>query len=162
MDRTAHVGSDLLDETLVAANVLLRVAARTVIDVEDRVTGPQLRVLVLIARNGAQPPSAVATELDIHASNATRLCSRLEQGGLVVRTVSARDRRLALFELSEAGRALVESVLDHRRHAMAEILARVRASDRVPLLRAFQTFAHAARTLDSNDGRFDLVLSSRE
>jgi DNA-binding MarR family transcriptional regulator len=133
-----------------------------VVDVEDRVTGPQLRVLVQIARNGPQPPSAVATELDIHASNATRMCSRLEQSGLVTRTDSTLDRRLALFALSESGHALVGSVLANRRLAIAEVLEQVPVTDRVPLLRAFRTFAVAARQLDSTDGRFDLLLSPAE
>jgi DNA-binding MarR family transcriptional regulator len=152
--------SELLDETLLAANALLRVAARTVIEVEDRVTSPQLRVLVLIARNGPQPPSAVAVELDVHASNATRICSRLERSGLVVRTESAEDRRFALFSLSASGRTLVDSVLDRRREAIQEVLTRVPPAERTSVLRAFRIFAAAAETVEPGDGRFDLTLQS--
>ncbi|MGO4276974.1 hypothetical protein AB4Z22_45290, partial [Paenibacillus sp. TAF58] len=56
------------DAALSAANVMMRVAARSVSEVEDQVTTPQLRVLMMIAASGPQNLGAVAAELGVHPS----------------------------------------------------------------------------------------------
>ncbi|WP_427170258.1 hypothetical protein [Arthrobacter sp. 92] len=78
MERIGDGATDAqVDAVLRAANVLLRVVAQSVVEVEDVVTSPQLRVRVLIATRGPQNPGAVATHLGVHPSNSTRICDRL-------------------------------------------------------------------------------------
>ncbi|GAP55516.1 transcriptional regulator, MarR family protein, partial [Arthrobacter sp. Hiyo6] len=73
MERIGDGATDAqVDAVLRAANVLLRVVAQSVVEVEDVVTSPQLRVRVLIATRGPQNPGAVATHLGVHPSNSTR------------------------------------------------------------------------------------------
>lgn len=145
-----------VEAVLRAADVLLRVAAHSVIAVEDRVTTPQLRVLVLIALNGPQNLGAVARELGVHASNATRTCDRLVAAGLLSRQQDPADRRFAKLDLTPDGRGLVESVLADRRRAIGEVIERIPAQTRGPVAAAMAAFATAGGGGGSADGRFTL------
>jgi DNA-binding MarR family transcriptional regulator len=145
-----------IDAALDAANVMMRVAARSVVEVEDVVTTPQLRVLMLIAGSGPQNLGGVAAELGVHPSNATRTCEKLVQSGLIVRSDDPADRRFLQLELTADGSALVEQVLDHRRAAMAEVFALMSEDDRDRVAFAFRRFAEAAGGEPSHDGRFAL------
>src|SRR5690349_19796670 len=111
---TAAVPSGLPDlasrevqAVIAAADVLLRVVARSVAEVEDTVNSPQLRVLVLIHSRGPQNLGGVAAELGVHASNATRICDRLVAAGLLERREDPADRRYIRLELSAKGHTLV-------------------------------------------------------
>jgi len=139
-----------------AANVLLRVAARSVAEVEDVVTSPQLRVLVLIHSRGAQNLGGVAAELGVHPSNATRTCDRLVAAGLVARREDPADRRYVRLELTAKGEDLVGTVLEHRRQAIADVIAHVPAGRRPALAAAMEAFAAAAGGQGTADGRFTL------
>jgi DNA-binding MarR family transcriptional regulator len=146
------------DATLAAANVLLRIAARSVLEVEEIVSTPQLRVLILIAASGPQNLGAVAVELGVHPSNATRTCERLVQSGMVARTEDPNDRRYVQLALTPKGTALVNQVLDSRRSAMSDVLARMSIDDRASVAAAFRTFADAAGGSGTEDGRFAFSL----
>lgn len=146
-----------VDAVLRAANVLLRVAAQSVIEVEDVVTSPQLRVLVLISTRGPQNLGAVAAELGVHPSNATRTCDRLVVAGLIVRREDPADRRYIRLDLTPRGRALVQTVLEHRRQAIADVIARIPETERATVLTAMDTFAAAAGEEGTEDGRFRLA-----
>jgi len=149
-----------VDAALAAANVMMRVAARSVLEVEDLVTTPQLRVLMLVALSGPQNLGAVASELGVHPSNATRTCEKLVQAGLILRAEDPSDRRYTLVELTEPGRELVEHVLSRRRAAMQEVFAAMSEGDRAQTAAAFARFAEAAGGEPTRDGRFLLSLGS--
>lgn len=150
--------ADQVEAVLRAANVLLRVAARSVVEVEDVVTSPQLRVLVLIASRGPQNLTAVAQELGVHPSNATRTCERLVVAGLIKRRDDPSDRRYVQLALTSKGRALVNTVLEHRRNAVAEVISRIPEELRAPIAEAMDAFAAAAGGQGAEDGRFTLDL----
>ncbi|MCZ2401968.1 MarR family transcriptional regulator [Paenarthrobacter sp. Z7-10] len=139
-----------------AASALLAVVAQSVAEVEDVVTSPQLRVLVLIAARGPQNLGAVAADLGVHPSNATRLCDRLVAGGLIERREDPQDRRFLKLLLSEQGRRLVDQVMSHRREAIAAVIERLPAATRSSLASAMGAFARAANEPGSDDGRFAL------
>lgn len=147
-----------VDAILRAADVLLRVAAKSVAEVEDVVTTPQLRVLVLIAFQGPQNLGAVARELGVHASNATRTCERLVVAGLLSRREDPLDRRFLQLDLTPEGRDLVTSVFEHRRRAIAEVIERIPAASRESMASAMAAFAEAAGGHGTEDGRFTLGL----
>lgn len=149
-----------VDAVVRAANVFLRVAARSVAEVEDVVTTPQLRVLVLIANGGPQNLGAVAVELGVHPSNATRTCERLVQAGLIERGEDPQDRRLSKLVLSVKGRELVEQVMSHRREAVVVVMERLPAAMRASLAGAMEAFALASGETGTDDGRFALTLDS--
>ncbi len=137
---------------------MMRVAARSVSEVEDIVTSPQLRVLVMIATHGPQTLGNVATELGVHASNATRTCEKLVRAGLIHRTEDPADRRFVRVALTPAGTQLVERVIGHRRSALAEVLAEMDPDERSVAVASFRAFARAAGDLPDADGRFTLIL----
>lgn len=139
-----------------AADTLLRVVARSVAEVEDVVNTPQLRVLVLIHTRGPQNLGGVAGELGVHASNATRICDRLVAADLLERREDPADRRYVRLELTAKGKLLVDSVLDHRRQAIAEVISRMPSGRRPALAAALEAFAAAAGGQGTFDGRFTL------
>jgi DNA-binding MarR family transcriptional regulator len=134
------VSSDEVEAVMLAARVLVAVSAQSVAAVEDRVPLAQLRVLVMVASGAALNLGAVAKGLGVHASNATRAVDRLVTAGLLDRSDDPSDRRNLVLTLTEGGVALVQQVMDHRRTAIARILAGMPASRRralVPVLRSF-------------------------
>lgn len=147
-----------VDAALQAADVMMRVAARSVSEVEDIVTSPQLRVLVLIATRGPQTLGNVATELGVHASNATRTCEKLVRAGLIQRAEDPADRRFVRVALTATGSELVQRVIGHRRRALSEVLAGMQPDERAVAVASFRAFARAAGDLPRADGRFTLIL----
>jgi DNA-binding MarR family transcriptional regulator len=81
-----------VDSVMRAAQVLVAVIAQSAAEIEDVVTLPQFRVLVMAATRGALNLRAVAAGLGVHPSNATRVCDRLVAGGLLDRRDDPADR----------------------------------------------------------------------
>jgi DNA-binding MarR family transcriptional regulator len=123
---------------------MIAVSAQSVASVEDQVTLPQLRVLVMIASRGPQNLTSVAQGLGVHTSNATRLCDKLVEAGLVHRSDDPTDRRNLVLQLTATGYRLVEAVTDQRRGAIATVLTKMPAPLRNDLLPALRAFADAA------------------
>ena len=73
------------DAVLRASRALVGIAATSLTAVEDVVTVPQWRVLVLIFTRGPMNLASVAAELDVNPSNASRTCDRLTKAGLLDR-----------------------------------------------------------------------------
>ncbi len=132
--------NDDVEAVMAAARVLVAVSARSVAAVEDVVTLPQLRVLVLVASRTAPNLGAVANGLGVHPSNATRAVDRLVSAGLLDRSDDRTDRRNLVLTLTAKGQGLVDHVMDQRRAAIAAILDRMPPARRrslVPVMRAF-------------------------
>jgi DNA-binding MarR family transcriptional regulator len=133
-----------LDAVIRASRVIAGIVAESVAQVGDAVTMPQLRTLVLVATRSDVNASAVATALDVHPSNATRLLDRLVQAGLLDRREAASDRRNVELSLTPDGMRLVDSVMQHRRGGFERILQRMGPAERRRLRVALQDFADAA------------------
>ena len=129
----------------------MSIAAQSVADVEDQVTLPQLRILVLISSRGAVNLNVLAQLMGIHPSNATRACDRLVTAGFLSRTESPADRRRLVLELTDAGHALVDAVDAHRRTAIAAVLDRLPRTARADLEAAMTLFARAAGEASTED-----------
>jgi DNA-binding MarR family transcriptional regulator len=135
---------DEVDAVMTAARVLVAVTAQSVAAVEDRVTLPQLRVLVMIASREPQNLNAVAQALGVHSSNATRACDKLVEARLLHRSEDPADRRNVILRLTESGQQLIRTVMDTRRAAIASILAKMRVQQRSSLVPPLRAFADAA------------------
>jgi len=133
-----------VDAVMAAARVLVGVVAQSVADVEDRVTLPQLRVLVMVATRGPLNLAAVADGLGVHPSNATRTVDRLVAARLVDRREATVDRRNVSITLTRSGQQLVDTVFEQRRTAIQAVLDRMPESKRRALPRALESFAEAA------------------
>lgn len=115
----------VVDAVLAAAPVLVAISVRSLAATGDVVTVSQLRVLMLVAGRSGVNVAAVAVELGVHRSNATRVVDRLVRAGLLTRVPDPADRRRLVVELTDDGRRLVTDVDDHRRAEIATVLARI-------------------------------------
>jgi DNA-binding MarR family transcriptional regulator len=61
--------------------LLVAIRAQSVAAVDDVVTLPQLRVLVMVSSRGPLNLGAVAAGLGVHLSNATRAVDRMVRAG---------------------------------------------------------------------------------
>jgi DNA-binding MarR family transcriptional regulator len=136
--------TSIVDAVLAASRALVAVAARSVAEVDDTVTLPQYRVLVVLASRGPQPVGVLADELGVHASTATRMCDRLVRRDLIRREVSSTSRRQVEIRLAPAGRRLLGRVTAARRVAIGDIVDRVPAELRPALVTALTAFSDAA------------------
>ena len=112
--------------------------------IDDGVTVPQFRVLVMVYSRGPLNLGAVAAGLDVNPSNASRTCDRLIKAGLLDRRESDLDRRHVTLTLTLAGRRLVERVTRQRRNAVAAVMGKMPAAQRQNLSAALAAFADAA------------------
>jgi DNA-binding MarR family transcriptional regulator len=135
---------DQVDAVMRAARVLVGVTARSFAAIEDRVTLPQLRIMVMIASRGPLNLGSIAASLEVHPSNASRACDRLVAAGLLDRRNDPADRRNLLLRLTEAGTQLVDEVTAQRRQAIQDTLEKMPARQRRGLVAALGAFADAA------------------
>lgn len=127
------------------AQLLVAVTAQSMASVEPDISLPQLRVLVIVATQGPQNLGTLARHLDVHPSNATRACDRLVRSGLLARNENPTDRRQLRLELTGVGRRMIESMMDHRRRQIEDLLGRIPAADRTALAPGLRALAAAGR-----------------
>lgn len=127
-----------------AARIFAAVTAESIAQAGDRVTLPQLRVLVLASTSSELNNNAVAEALGVHISNASRICDRLVQAQLLSRRDSPSDRRHVQLTLTPKGAALVAAVDDHRRAIFNRTLAGMDEGQQAGLAAALQRFIEVA------------------
>jgi DNA-binding MarR family transcriptional regulator len=146
--QTADVPDEAADpyvESLLrASRALMSITARSLASVNDDVTLPQFRSLVVLSTAGPQTVSALADRLAVHASTMTRMCNRLVTRGLVVRVPSAVDRREVVIALTDMGTSVVDNVMAARRRELDAVVQRMGAEDRAAAIVALNKFAEAA------------------
>ena len=141
---TEGPSADQIDAVSRASRALVGIAAASIASVDDNVTVPQWRVLVMVDTRGPLNLAAVAAGLDVNPSNASRICDRLTKAGWLDRQESPTDRRNITLSLTADGRRLVTKVVRHRRRAITKVLRGMAPSDRELLATAFDQFATAA------------------
>ena len=88
-------------------------------------------VLALISGDGTQRTQLeIATQLGIDKSTLVPLLDRLERYGLIVRTISERDRRVRIPRATPAGVEIVKKVAVARDAAINDRLAAIPPSER--------------------------------
>lgn len=133
------------DAVLLSSRALVAVASRSIAAVDDSVTLPQFRALVVLDRDEAGlNVGELAHELRIQPSTATRLCDRLVRRRLARRRVNPANRREVTMLLTAAGREVVAEVTRRRRREIASIMAKVPSSQRVAIIEALTAFREAA------------------
>ncbi len=128
---------------LTASRLLVAVSARSLAAVEDSLTLPQFRMLVVLDSGGPLSLSRLAGELGVQPSTAMRMIDRLVAAGTVARGVSAEDRRTSVLSLTKGGRRIVTQVTGYRRREIARIVEAMPAGQRLHLIEALQAFAEA-------------------
>lgn len=128
---------------LTASRLLVAVSARSLAAVEERVTLPQFRMLVVLSTRGATKLVTLAHLLQVAPSTAMRMVDRLIATGLADRRSNPGNRRETLLRLTEEGRRTVEDVTARRRAAIAEIVERLTPAQRLALIEALAAFNEA-------------------
>ena len=144
---TAPLGDDqadaVTDALLAASRVLVAVSARSIAAVDDSISLPQFRLLVVLVDAERQKITELADALGVNPSTATRAVDRLSEAGLVDRQTNPRSRREALVSLTPTGREVVGEVMRLRRAEIAGIVARMPLTHQRGLVRALAAFSEA-------------------
>jgi DNA-binding MarR family transcriptional regulator len=127
------------------SRLLVAVSARSLAAVEERVTLPQFRMLVVLASAGETKLVTLAERLAVNPSTAMRMVDRLTAAGLTDRRVNPVNRRETLLRLTKAGRQIVDDVTARRRAEIASIVTRMPAAQRGGLVAALRAFSEAGQ-----------------
>ncbi|MEU5899471.1 MULTISPECIES: MarR family transcriptional regulator [Streptomyces] len=128
---------------LTASRLLVAVSARSLAEVEERVTLPQFRMLVVLSTRGATKLVTLAEHLQVAPSTAMRMVDRLITAGLADRRVNPRNRRETLLQVTDEGRRTVETVTARRREEVTAIVERIDPGQRGALVTALTAFNEA-------------------
>ncbi|MFD7919454.1 MarR family winged helix-turn-helix transcriptional regulator [Streptomyces sp. NPDC059740] len=129
---------------LTASRVLVGVSARSLTAVEDKITLPQFRLLVVLSAHGASNLSTVAELLGVNPSTAMRMIDRLIGVGFADRRANPDNRRETMIQLTEDGRRTVEEVTARRRQEVSAIVGRMAPAQGAALVEALTAFTEAA------------------
>ncbi|PRX43720.1 DNA-binding MarR family transcriptional regulator [Prauserella shujinwangii] len=133
----------ITDAVLTASRLLVAVSARSISAIDESITLPQFRLLVVLESRGPLKLAAIADQLGVNPSTATRMVDRLVAAGMVSRTANPASRRELVVALTEEGAAVVAGVTERRRSEITRIVERMPASERQGLVRALTAFAEA-------------------
>ncbi|WP_338894638.1 MarR family transcriptional regulator [Streptomyces sp. TG1A-60] len=128
---------------LTASRLLVAVSARSLAEVEERVTLPQFRMLVVLSTRGATKLVVLADLLQVAPSTAMRMVDRLIAAGLADRQVNPDNRRETMLRLTGEGRRTVADVTARRRAEIAAIVERLAPDQRTALVGALTAFNEA-------------------
>lgn len=142
----------MVNALLTASRLLVAVSARSLGAVEEALTLPQFRMLVVLDTRGAMNLSQLAAELSVQPSTAMRMIDRLVAVNMVARGASPTDRRTSVISLTEPGRRAVREVTDRRRSEIARIVEAMPVGQRRHLIEALQTFTEAGEEPSVADG----------
>ncbi|MEU2158824.1 MarR family transcriptional regulator [Streptomyces sp. NPDC019396] len=145
---------------LTASRLLVAVSARSLAAVEERVTLPQFRLLVVLSSQGPAKLVTLAERLGVNPSTAMRMIDRLIAAGLTAREPNPDSRRETVLRLTDEGRALVEDVMARRRQEIAGIVTRMAPEQRIALIDALTAFNEAGGEPDAPAGRLAAATGS--
>ena len=155
-DRPAPGDVDAMtDAVLTASRLLVAVSARSIAAVDESITIPQFRLLVVLDTRGQLKLSTLAEYLGVNPSTVTRMVDRLVAANLVTREANPASRRELFVSLSGSGSAVVHEVTQHRRGEITRIVSRMTPTARRGLVRALTAFTEAGEepaVTDQADG----------
>lgn len=140
--RTSDVDA-VTDAVLTASRLLVAISARSLAAVEDTITLPQFRMLVVLHSRGALKHVTLADHLGVSPSTASRMVDRLVAVGAVTRQASPNSRREVVVELTADGERIVGQVTIRRRREIARIVTRMPERARHGLVDVLTAFAVA-------------------
>ena len=133
----------ITDALLTASRLLVAISARSIALVDDTITIPQFRTLVILSNEGPIKLATLAGLLDVQPSTTGRMVERLVSAGLIDRQPHPASRRELVVELSTRGRAVVKRVTANRRKELARVVEKMSQRERSGLVRALTAFTAA-------------------
>jgi len=102
-------------------------AARPLVDppswMDADLTFGQLRLIYLLSHSGPQSIGQIAERFHVTLTSASQFADRVERQGLVERQHRRDDRRVVELQLTDAGHALVASMLGMQREVLRDIFS---------------------------------------
>ncbi len=145
----------ITDALLTASRLLVAISARSIGQVDDSITIPQFRTLVILSNQGSINLATLANLLGVQPSATGRMVDRLVSAGLIDRLPHPTSRRELLATLTKRGRDVVRRVTEHRRAEIAGFVEKMPPADRLGLVRALTAFTAAG---GEPDVRFDMEM----
>jgi DNA-binding MarR family transcriptional regulator len=103
-----------------------------------------LNVLTVLEADGPISMGRLAEALDVSVASATGIVNRMTDRGVVERRHDAKDRRVVLVHLTEAGSRLSTTLSEHHRERLGLLLEQLTESEMAGLLKGLRAM-HAAR-----------------
>ena len=135
--------NDVVTALLAASRLLVAMAARSLAAVEENLTLPQFRMLVVLDTQGPSSQNRLADQLEVNPSTALRMVERLAGVGMVEKLPSPDNRREVELRLSPAGREVVRRVTGQRLVEITRIVQTIPADQRGHLVAALRAFTDA-------------------
>ncbi|RLV49575.1 MarR family transcriptional regulator [Nocardioides mangrovicus] len=136
---------EAVDALLDASRALVAVSARSIAD-STSMTLPQFRMLVVLT-DGPRRLVDLAAALDVVPSTAARMVDRLEEAGLVDRSIPPENRRETRLALTPAGKRIVTKISNRRRRDLTAVVERLTEEQTAELTRSMRLFADIAAEL---------------
>jgi DNA-binding MarR family transcriptional regulator len=133
----------ITDALLTASRLLVGISAHSIAEIDESITIPQFRALVILSNRGPVNLATLAGLLGVQPSAAGRMVDRLVGAGLIDRQPHPNSRRELLAALTARGREVVRRVTERRRAEIARIVGRMPLSERHGLVRALTAFTAA-------------------
>ncbi|PXX53393.1 DNA-binding MarR family transcriptional regulator [Nocardia tenerifensis] len=143
---------EVTEALLSASRLLMAISARSIAHVDDTITLPQFRTLVILAAQGPVKLATLAQQLDVQPSTATRMVERLLAAELITRQPNPQTRRELIIDLTARGREVVEDVTAKRRREIAGVVKKMPAAQRQGLVDALNAFTEAGGEFAAVDG----------
>ncbi len=96
--------------------------------------GSQKRVLIVLSETGTITQRELTRRLCIQPGSASEVIAKLEQAGLVARSLSEADRRTADISLTEEGARQARAALEQRRQRYEEMFSALTEEEKGQLL----------------------------
>jgi DNA-binding MarR family transcriptional regulator len=133
----------IADALLTSSRLLMAISARSIGQVDETITIPQFRTLVILSNRGPINLATLAGLLGVQPSATGRMVDRLVAAGLIDRLPHPTSRRELLAALTKRGREVVRRVTAHRRAEIATIVEKMPPQERHGLVRALKEFTAA-------------------
>ncbi|ACC40662.1 MULTISPECIES: MarR family winged helix-turn-helix transcriptional regulator [Mycobacterium ulcerans group] len=140
----------ITDALLTASRLLVGISAHSIAQVDENITIPQFRTLVILSNRGPVNLATLANLLGVQPSATGRMVDRLVSAGMIDRQPHPTSRRELLAVLTKRGRDLVRRVTAHRRDEIARIVEQMPPAERQGLVRALTAFTAAGGEPDAN------------
>lgn len=133
----------ITDALLTASRLLVAISAHSIAQVDETITIPQFRTLVILSNHGAMNLATLAGLLGVQPSTTGRMVDRLVGAGLIDRLPHPTSRRELLADLTPRGHDVVRQVTGQRRAAISRIVETLPAKERRGLVSALTAFTAA-------------------
>ncbi|MEZ0365951.1 MarR family winged helix-turn-helix transcriptional regulator [Mycobacterium sp. pUA109] len=133
----------ITDALLTASRSLMAISADSIARVDETITIPQFRTLLILSKHDPLNLGTLAGLLHVQPSTTGRMIDRLVTAGLIDRRPHPTSRRETLAALTARGQTVVEKVITHRRGEIARIVENMPSPERRGLVRALTAFTAA-------------------